>query len=199
MTPDLLEHVRAYVLLAAAALGAGTSAGLLVGTAAAHFPAIRAALLALANVARVAPSLAVLTFFLPILGVGFLPAFAALALLASAPVAINADAGFRNVSSAAVDAARGMGMNGVQTLMRVEWPLAFPVVFAGVRTAATEVIAGAVLAAFVGAGGLGEYITTGLQANQPRTLWTGVAAIAVIAVAAEISLAALQRRIGEPA
>jgi osmoprotectant transport system permease protein len=86
-----------------------------------------------------------------------------------------------------------------QIALRVEWPLAFPLIFAGVRTAATEVIASAVLAAFIGAGGLGELITTGLQANEPDRLWTGVAAIAAIALCAEFALALLQRRLGEPA
>jgi osmoprotectant transport system permease protein len=70
------------------------------------------------------------------------------------------------------------------------------VIFAGVRTAATEVIASAVLASFIGAGGLGEYVTTGLQANQPAQLWTGVVAIAAIALIAEGLLALAQSRVG---
>ncbi len=88
-------------------------------------------------------------------------------------------------------------MTPAQILRRVEWPLAFPVVFAGVRTAVTEVIASAVLAAFIGAGGLGEFITTGLQANEPDRLWIGVGAIATIALCAEFVLAFAQRRFGE--
>ena len=145
------------------------------------------------------PSLALLTFMLPVLGLGFIPALAALAILATAPIAITTDVAFRGVPAAAIDAARGMGMTRTQILRRVEWPLAFPVIFAGVRTAATEVIASAVLAAFIGAGGLGELITTGLQANQPDRLWTGVISIAAIALCAEFLLALAQRRLGEVA
>jgi len=134
---------------------------------------------------------------LPILGVGFIPALVALSLLAIAPVTINTDLGFRSVAPAVIDAACGMGMTSRQQLLRVEWPLAFPVIYAGVRTAATEVIASAVLAAFIGAGGLGEYITTGLQANEPNVLWTGVIAVAVLAFTAELLFALAGRRLGE--
>jgi len=193
--PDLAQHVQTYVELAAAALAAGTAVGIPLGILASHARGARAPILIAANIGRVVPSLAVLTFMLPLLGVGFMPALAALALLAIPPIAINTDLGFRNVPAAAIDAARGLGMTDAQLLRSVEWPLAFPIVFAGVRTAATEVIASAVLAAFIGAGGLGEYITTGLQANEPRILWLGVGTIAVIALAAEFGLAFTQRRL----
>lgn len=195
--PDLAEHLRAYLTLAFSALALGCVAGLLLGAVAAHQNGFRGLILAFGNLGRVVPSLAILTFMLPLLGVGFAPALAALALLATAPVLINTDLGFRSVPTAALDAARGMGMTAIQRLVRVEWPLAFPIIFTGVRTAATEVTASAVLASFIGAGGLGEYITTGLQADQPQTLWTGVALIALIAVSTELLLGALAARVGE--
>lgn len=191
---DFLAHLEAYVALAAAALACGTVAGVPFGMAASQVNYLRAPLLTIANVGRVIPSLAVLTFMLPLFGVGFTPALVALALLTIPPIAINTDLGFRNVNPAAIDAARGLGMTRAQMLWRVQWPLAFPVVFTGIRTAATEVIASAVLAAFIGAGGLGEYVTTGLQANQPAVLWLGVGSIAIIALIAEFSLALVQRR-----
>lgn len=196
---DLGADAATYLALAAAALAAGLLAGLTFGAAASHLRALRAPILALTNIARAVPSLALLTFMVPVLGLGFMPALAALAILATAPIAITTDVAFRSVPAAALDAARGMGMTSAQMLVRVEWPLAFPVVFAGVRTAATEIIASAVLAAFIGAGGLGELITTGLQANQPDRLWTGVIAIACIALLAEFALAFAQRRLGETA
>ena len=194
---DVPGHAATYLLLAFSALAAGSAGGITAGVLGVQFAPLRPVLLALGNLARVVPSLAVLTFMLPLLGVGFLPAFAALMLLAAAPVLINTDVGLRSAPAAALDAAAGMGMTRAQTLLRVQWPLALPVIFTGVRTAATEVIASAVLASFVGAGGLGEFITSGLQANDARTLWIGVVSIGIIAVIAEIILAALQRRIGE--
>jgi osmoprotectant transport system permease protein len=191
----LAAHVRTYLALAIAALSLGCALGIPLGILSAHVTAARTPVLTLVNIGRVVPSLAVLTFMLPLLGVGFVPALAALALLAIPPIAINCDLAFRGVAPAAIDAARGMGMTGAQIFARVEWPLAFPLVFSGVRTAATEIIASAVLAAFIGAGGLGEYVTTGLQANDSTYLWTGVVAIAVIALLAEFALAAVQRRL----
>jgi osmoprotectant transport system permease protein len=196
--PDLLAHAQTYLALAVSALALGGAAGIVLGVAAAHIGPLRTPVLVLTNISRAVPSLALLTFMIPLLGFGFLPAMVALAILATAPVAITTDVAFRGVSPAAIDSARGMGMTAWQSLWRVEWPLAFPVVFAGVRTATTEVIASAVLAAFIGAGGLGELITTGLQANEPNRLWAGVAAIAAIAIFAEYALAYVQRRVGEP-
>lgn len=192
---DLAAHIRTYLALAGFALALGCAAGIPLAIATSHVRKLRAPVLAVVNIGRVIPSLAVLTFMLPVLGVGFAPALAALALLAIPPVTISADLAFRGVPEAALDAARGMGMTPAQVFTRVEWPLAFPMLFAGVRTAATEVIASAVLAAFIGAGGLGEYVTTGLQANQPKWLWTGVIAIAVIALGVEFTLASAQRRL----
>lgn len=194
---DLGTSCVTYLALAACALAIGTLVGVPMGAVASHTPGLRTPVLALTNIGRAVPSLALLTFMVPLLGLGFAPALAALAILATAPIAITTDVAFRGVSAAAIDAAQGMGMTSSQILRRVEWPLAFPVIFAGVRTAATEVIASAVLAAFIGAGGLGEFITTGLQANQPERLWTGVIAIACIALCAEFALAFAQRRLGE--
>jgi len=192
---DFGQHVQTYLELALAALAGGCAAGIPLGILASHFGAARAPVLLAANVGRVIPSLAVLTFMIPLFGVGFTPAVAALALLAVAPIAINTDLAFREVPAAAIDAARGLGMSDMQMFSRVEWPLAFPILFAGVRIASTEVIASAVLAAFIGAGGLGEYITTGLQANQPQILWAGAGTIAAIALICEFAWARLQRRL----
>ena len=193
--PDFFQHVQAYLELALAALAGGCAAGIPLGILASHRRAARTPVLLAANVGRVVPSLAVLTFMIPLFGVGFTPAVVALALLAIAPIAINTDLAFREVPAAAIDAARGLGMTGSQIFARIEWPLAFPVLFAGIRIAATEVIASAVLAAFIGAGGLGEYVTTGWQANQPQILWRGAGTIAAIALIAEFALARLQKRL----
>ena len=193
---DLFAHTRTYLALAGCALAVGVAAGIPLGITAGRVRALRTPILTLANLGRVVPSLAVLTFMLPVLGVGFAPALAALSLLAIAPVAITTDVAFSNVPPAALESAKAMGMTARQIFLRVEWPLALPVLFSGIRAAATEVIASAVLASFIGAGGLGDYVTTGLSANLPQQLWTGVAAIAAIALLAEFGLALAARRLG---
>src|SRR5947209_5964545 len=139
----LLAHAQEYLALALSSLAAGGAAGFLLGAIASRSNGLRAPLLTLGNVARVVPSLAVLTFMLPLLGVGFAPAFCALALLATAPVLINTDVAFRSVPAETLEAADAMGMTAMQRFVRVEWPLAAPVAFVGFRTASTEVIASA--------------------------------------------------------
>ncbi|MDQ6823818.1 MAG: ABC transporter permease [Candidatus Eremiobacteraeota bacterium] len=192
---DFFAHVQTHVELAAGALFLAAAIGIPLGIFSAHVRRARGAALALFNVGRVVPSLAVLTFVLPSLHVGFVPSLVALTVLAIPPIAINTDLGFREVPAATIDAARGMGMSDTQTLFRVEWPLALPVLFAGVRTATIEVIASATLASFIGGGGLGDYILQGLSDNQPRVLLTGVAAVSTLALLAELALSFIGRRL----
>ena len=132
---------------------------------------------------------------LPLLGIGFWPALVALTLLAVPPIAINTDIGLRGVPAAMVEAARGLGMTQGQVRARAEWPLALPVVFAGVRTATVEVIASATLAAFIGGGGLGEYILNGLAEADTQQLLEGAVSVSILALGAEALLGALERRL----
>jgi len=142
---------------------------------------------------RSVPSLAVLALMLPVFGLGRVPAVVALTLLAIPPILINTDVGYRTVERAAVDAAVGMGMHPAQVLRRVETPLAAPVILAGLRTAAVEVIASATLAAFIGGGGLGDLIVAGLQNDNTPELLTGAILVALLALAAEAGLTTARR------
>ncbi len=146
-----------------------------------------------ANALRVIPSLALLFLALPYLGIGFNSSLVALTVLACPPILINTYAGFRSVDRAVVEAARGMGMAPSQVLRSVELPLAFPVVLAGIRTATLEVIASASLAAFIGAGGLGDFITRGFSVNRPSIMLAGTIPVALLALLADALLAGVQR------
>jgi len=194
---DLLAHTVTHLQMAGIALLLASAIALPLGILSAHQDRMRGTLLGVVNVGRVIPSLAMLTFMLPLLGVGLWSAVFALTLLAIPPIAINTDVGFRAVPFAATDAARGMGMTRWQQLVRVEWPLALPVLFIGIRTASTELIASATLAAFIGAGGLGEYILRGLQANDPRLLILGSLAVASLAIGVELLFVLISRLLGE--
>ncbi len=164
-----------------------------LGTFTSRFGAISRVIINVIGVARVIPSIAVLLVLLPVLGVGFTPAVVALSFLAFPPILINTDAGLRGVDRATIEAARGMGMSGWQRLRQVEVPLALPVIIGGLRTATVEVIASATLAAFIGAGGYGNFITQGLAGSDNRVLLVGAIPVAILAAAAELSLAFLQR------
>ena len=193
--PDYLGHVREHVFLAAGALLGAAAIGLPLGTLTARTRIVRPAILAAINTARVIPSLAVLMLMIPLIGLGTVPAIVALVLLAIPPIVVNTDLALRSVPVAVVDAARGLGMTGRQLARRVEWPLAFPVVFAGIRTAGVEVIASATLAAFIGGGGLGEYITSGLSTDDTGQLLLGALSVAILALAVDALLSRLQRRL----
>jgi osmoprotectant transport system permease protein len=192
---DFFIHLRAHIVLCIAALAAAGLVAVPLGDLTAHDARIRPFALGLVNAARVVPSLAALTLMLPYLGIGFAPALVALTLLAIPPIVINTDLGLRGVPAAVKEAALGMGMTSAQTRRQVEWPLAVPVAFAGFRTATVEVIASATLAAFIGGGGLGEYIVNGLANNDVRLLLAGGLEVATLALGAELLLGAIQRRL----
>ncbi len=195
MWSDLPAQILQHLNLAFSALVLASFAGLPLGIVAATVEPARGVVLALAGAGRTLPSLAVLMLLLPILGVGTVPAIVALALLAIPPIAIAVDLGIRGVPAAAVDAATGMGMTALQRFARVVAPMALPVSFSGVRTAATETIASATLATFVGAGGLGDAIVRGLQTGDPAALFAGAGAVALLAIAVELLLGRVNRAI----
>ena len=147
---------------------------------------------------RVIPSLAVILLLLPIFGLGWRPALIALTLLAGPPLVINTDIGLRGVDPATLEAATGLGLTGSQRFWRVKAPLALPVIVTGVRTAAVEVIGSATLAAFVGAGGLGTFITSGITLMDERMLLSGALLVTMLALLTEWMLARLELRVTPP-
>ncbi len=147
---------------------------------------------------RVIPSLAVILLLLPVFGLGWRPALIALTLLAGPPLVINTDIGLRGVDAATLEAATGLGLTDAQRFWRVKAPLALPVIVTGVRSAAVEVIGSATLAAFVGAGGLGEFITSGITLLDERMLLAGALAVTALALLTEWTLARLEVRLTPP-
>jgi len=147
----------------------------------------------LAGVGQTIPSLAILALTLPYLGIGFTPSLFALTVRAILPIFLNAYVGIQSADRATIDAARGMGMSGVQLMTLVQLPLATPVIFAGVQTATVQAISVATLAAFIGGGGLGELILQGLAMVDPPVLLAGAVPVAVLAIIAEVGLGRLRR------
>ena len=150
------------------------------------------------NTLRVIPSLAVLFLIIPYFGLSATSAAVALILLAMPPILINTDAAFRHLPVSVLEAARGMGMKKNQILWRIEFPLAMPVILTGLRISAVEVIASATLAAFVGSGGLGIYITRGFALYDYSILFVGAVPVALLTLMSESLLGGLQRIIAYP-
>ena len=184
-----------HVALSAAALALATAIAFPLGVAAARRPALALAAVSVANLGRTLPSLAVLALVMPLLGTGFAPSLFALTLLALPPLLLNTIVGLQGVDPDVVDAARGMGMTPRTILRRIELPLALPVMFAGLRTAAVQVISGAVLAAFIGGGGLGDFITAGIAMMAWPQILVGAIPVTLLALAADFLFGRLQRRL----
>ena len=187
------DALATHVALSAAALGLAIAIALPVGVLLADTR--RAALVAItaANIGRTLPSLAVLALVMPVLGTGFVPSLFALTLLALPPILINTFTALQQVDADMVDAARGMGMTRAQIMRKVELPVAMPVIFAGIRTAAVQVVSGAVLAAYIGGGGLGDFITSGIAMMALPQLLVGAIPATLLAIGADRLFGHLQK------
>jgi osmoprotectant transport system permease protein len=146
----------------------------------------------LANVGRAVPSLVILIIAVPFLGIGARPAELALVALAIPPLLTNTYVGMSEVDDDVREAARGMGMTAPQMIWRAELPLALPFIMAGLRTATFNVIATATLAAEIASGGLGQFISTGLEVNDSVEIVCGALLVVTLALTAEATLASLQ-------
>ncbi len=147
----------------------------------------------LTNVGRAVPTFGVLLLVVVLSGIGLTPLLVALVGLAVPPIVTNSYVGVRSVDPEVRDAAEGMGMTGAQVLLRAELPVALPLVMAGLRTSAVQVVATATLAAVAALGGLGRYIVDGLRNNDLTEVTAGGLLVAVLALATELAMAGLQR------
>ena len=191
--PDFFELLRQHVLLSVVALLIGIAIALPVALAVRNTSLGAALAVNVGNIGRAVPSLAILALCQPFLGFGFATALVALTALAIPPILINASTGLREVSPEVIGAARGMGLSGGQILTRIQLPVAAPVIFAGIRTSAVQVVASATLATFIGGGGLGELIVEGTQLNDTTILLAGSFSVAVLALITEVGFGALER------
>ncbi len=152
----------------------------------------------LSGLARAIPSLVFLAVMIPLFGIGFTPSVIALTLLGIPPILLNTIAGLRGIDPAAIDAARGMGMTRLQILWRVEIPLVLPIIAAGVRIAALQIVATTPIAALIGSGGLGGFILAGVNILDYVQAAAGALGIVALALLTE-GLFALSQRVLTPA
>ncbi|MFL5691163.1 MAG: ABC transporter permease [Ktedonobacteraceae bacterium] len=147
----------------------------------------------LSGLMRAIPIIAVLIVFVPFFGLGFTPTIIALIVLGIPPILLNTYTGIRGIDPAMIDAAKGMGMTSWQIATRIQAPLVTPLVAAGIRTASVQIVATATLAAFIGAGGYGDYIVDGINVFNYTELIAGAIAVAVLAMLVEVFMSWLQR------
>ena len=194
---DYLGHTIQYLQLCGVSIVAAIIIGVVLGAlvsrnAFAAFIAVN-----ISGLVRAVPIIAVLLLFVYIiptpLNIGFVPSIIALILLGIPPILLNTYTGIRIIDPATIDAAKGMGMTTWQIVTRIQAPLVTPLVAAGIRTSAVQVVATATLAAYIGAGGYGDYIVEGLNILNYTELVVGAASVAVLAILIEVLMSWLQR------
>ena len=164
-----------------------------LGISASRRPGLAAVALTSAGVMQTIPSIALLAFMLPLFGIGAKPAVAALFLYGLLPILRNTVTGLRGVDQQFKEVGLGLGMTPAQLLRQVELPIAAPVILAGVRTSTVINIGTATLAAFIGAGGLGDPIVTGLTVTDVNLILSGALPAALLAVLVDAALGAVER------
>ncbi|HLW60295.1 MAG TPA: ABC transporter permease [bacterium] len=187
-----LAHTLAYLELCTVAVVLATLIGVTLGVAVARRPLLAFLAVNLSGLMRAVPVIVFLTLALPYLGLGFAPALVALTVLGIPPILLNTYTGIRGIDPVIVDAARGVGMTPGQIVARIQTPLVLPVLAAGVRTAAVQVVATATLAAIIGAGGYGDYILAGLYQVDMVQILAGAIPVAVLALMLELGLGWVQ-------
>ncbi len=179
---EVIKQLNTHLELTVYALGISIALGVLGGILTSRVEALRTILINLGNIGRTIPSLAVLALALPIFGVGRDPSLVALVFIGTLPILVNTSVGIIEVTNDIKESARGMGMNDMQVLLRVEVPIAMPVIMAGVRTSAVLVVASATLAGFIGGGGLGALIIRGDGSGRNDILITGAVLATILAI-----------------
>jgi osmoprotectant transport system permease protein len=194
-----------HLVLSAAPLGVALAVGLPLAAWIGHTGRFAGLAINLSNVGRAIPSLAIMALaamlmnrWLVELGLrreaGEIATMVAMAALAIPPIVTNTYVGISEVERELIEAARGMGMTASQVLRRVEVPLALPVILAGVRTAAVQVVATATLGAVFGTGGLGRYIIDGIAQRKEEEVFAGALIVAALSIGTELAFAVIQRR-----
>jgi osmoprotectant transport system permease protein len=200
ITPVSLTHRIAsltlqHVMLTLIALGIAALIGIPLGLALERTPRASDGVLGIFAAIETIPSIALLAFMIPLFGVGTVPAIVALMLYAIYPIARSTYSGVRNADPDAVQAASALGATPAQQLRWVRLPLAAPVIMSGLRTAAVITVGAATLAAFIGAGGLGEPIVEGLALADTRLILAGAIPAALLALFVDGALALVEHRV----
>ncbi len=147
------------------------------------------------NIGQTIPSLAILALFYTILGLGFRVAVFALFLYSILPILRNTFAGITSVDTSVIESAKGMGMSPFRILAKIELPIAYPIIIAGIRTAVVINVGAATLATFIGGGGFGDLIVTGLSVRRDMVIFTGAGLAALTAIILDYIIGQVEQRL----
>ena len=185
----LIQHIH----LSAESVAIGALLALPVGIVLGHYGRFGNVAINISNVGRAVPSFGILVIAFQLFGLGDLPIIISLTALAIPPMVTNSYVALREVDADIREAARGMGYRELAQILRVELPLSVPLIMAGVRTSAVQVVATATLAALTAGGGFGRYVIDGLDSGDYTKLFAGAILVALLALATELALAGAER------
>lgn len=197
LPPGFFERLIEHMYLTGETLLIALLIALPLGLLISRRPRLQGPILSVLGVFYTIPSLALLAFLVPFLHLGVVPAVTALVLYSLVTLVRNTAAGFAGVDPAVIESARGMGMTPTQIFWRIELPLALPVILAGMRITTLSIISLATIAAWIGAGGLGQLLKDGI--TNPGKLYAGIISVAAIAILTDIIFRLLERMVRVPA
>lgn len=192
---ELLVKTWQQIYISAISLGLGIIVAVPLSIILMKFPRVAKVVIAIASMLQTIPALALLAIMIPFFGIGKLPAIIALFLYSLMPILRNTYVGLMGVSPDTIDSARGLGMTNIQLILKVDIPLAMPVIMAGIRLSAIYVIAWATLASYIGAGGLGDFIFNGLSLYQTDLIFGGTIPVIILALLTDYLLGKLERKL----
>lgn len=192
---ELLVKTWQQVYISAISLALGIIVAVPLSIILLKFPRTAKVIIAITSMLQTIPALALLAIMIPFFGVGRVPAIIALFLYSLMPILRNTYVGLTDVNPDTVDSARGLGMTELQLILKVDIPLAMPVIMAGIRLSAIYVIAWATLASYIGAGGLGDFIFNGLSLYQPDLIFGGTIPVIILALLTDYLLGKLEKKL----
>ena len=192
---ELLVKTWQQIYISAISLALGIIVAIPLSIILMKFPRVAKIVIAIASMLQTIPALALLAMMIPFFGVGRLPAIIALFLYSLMPILRNTYVGLTGVNQDTIDSARGLGMTNMQLILKVDIPLAMPVIMAGIRHSAIYDIACATLASYIGAGGLGDFIFNGLSLYQTDLIFGGTIPVIILALLTDYLLGKLERKL----
>lgn len=192
---ELLYKTGEHIYISAIAILLGVLVAVPLGILLTRIPKIADNLISFIGILQTIPSLAILAFFIPLLGIGKFPAIVALFFYSVLPILRNTYTGVKGVDSNILEAGKGMGMSNLESVVKIELPLALPVIMAGIRLATVYLIGWATLAAFIGGGGLGDFIFDGLNLYQPSLIVAGTVPATILALIAGWMLSVIESKL----
>ena len=196
---DLIPFILEHLVIVVAATGISVVIGIVLGIVAYWLRFAAQPILWFSEAVQTIPALALLAILMILFGLGNTTIIAGLTLYALLPIVRNTHTGLISVPAAIKDAARGMGMSKLQRLFRVELPLAFPLVFSGIKISVVNSLSIAVMGVLIGAGGLGYPIYRGIQTQNLRQIMSGAIPVMIMAILFDFLMSAIERRLTKDA